>query len=101
LFLIFFLTQGQIQLTAVKNRGKSMKSNKSWFNLAFHEKTLPARPAFFFASCAADKVDTIIHHAVIYTVDSSIHVAEAMAVKDGKIMAVGKNDEIQKKYERR
>jgi len=53
---------------------------------------------FAFASCAADKVDKIIHHAVIYTVDSAFTVAEAMAVKDGKIIAVGKNDEILKKY---
>lgn len=50
------------------------------------------------ASCSPDKVDLIVHHAVIYTVDSSFSVAEAMAVKDGKIVAVGKNDEIQKKY---
>jgi predicted amidohydrolase YtcJ len=53
---------------------------------------------FLFASCATDKVDTILHHAVIYTVDSSFSTAEAMAVKDGKIIAVGKNDDIQKKY---
>lgn len=54
---------------------------------------------FAFVSCTADKVDKIIHHAVIYTVDSAFTVAEAMAVKDGKIVAVGTNDEIQKKYE--
>ncbi len=52
-----------------------------------------------FCSCSSvDKVDTIIHHAVIYTVDSSFSVAEAMAVKDGKIIAIGKNDDILKKY---
>lgn len=48
--------------------------------------------------CSDRKVDTIIHHAVIYTVDSSYTVAEAMAVKDGKIVAVGKNDEIMSRY---
>ncbi len=47
-------------------------------------------------SCSTSKVDLIIHHAVIYTVDSTFTVAEAMAVKDGKIVAVGKNEEIQK-----
>lgn len=53
----------------------------------------------FFASCKnADKADTIIHHAVIYTVDSAFTVAEAMAVKDGKIIALGTNDFILKKY---
>lgn len=53
---------------------------------------------FVLASCSTSKVDTIIHHAVIYTVDSAFTVLEAMAVKDGKIVAVGKNDEILKKY---
>lgn len=56
--------------------------------------------AIFFAitSCSNQKVDTIIHHAVIYTVDSSFTIAEAMAVKDGKIVAVGTNDKIMGKY---
>ncbi len=49
-------------------------------------------------SCGKNKVDTIIHHATIYTVDSSFSVAEAIAVKDGLIVAVGKNDEILTKY---
>lgn len=53
---------------------------------------------FALSACAGSKVDTIIHHAVIYTVDSAYSVAEAMAVKDGKIIAVGTNDAIQKKY---
>ena len=49
-------------------------------------------------SCVKNKVDTIIHHATVYTVDSSFSVAEAIAVKDGMIVAVGKNDEILSKY---
>jgi predicted amidohydrolase YtcJ len=53
---------------------------------------------FALVSCASNHVDTIIHHAVIYTVDSAYTTAEAMAIKDGKIVAVGKNEEIQKKY---
>lgn len=40
----------------------------------------------------------IVHHAVIYTVDSAFSVAEAMAVKNGKIVALGMNDVILKKY---
>ena len=43
--------------------------------------------------------DLIIHHAKIYSVDSSFSVAEAMAIKDGKIIGIGKEDEIMKKYE--
>jgi len=53
------------------------------------------------ASCNLSEnntVDTIVHHAVIYTVDSSFTTAEAMAIKDGKIVAIGKNDDILKKY---
>jgi len=46
----------------------------------------------------ANKVDTIVHHAVIYTVDSAFTIAESMAIKDGKIFAVGTNDYIAKKY---
>lgn len=46
-------------------------------------------------SCNSQKsADLLIHHAIIYTVDSNFSVAEAMAVKDGKILAVGKNEEI-------
>jgi predicted amidohydrolase YtcJ len=63
------------------------------------KKFFPLALLFAFVSCAADKVDKIIHHATIYTVDSAFTVAEAMAVKDGKIVATGTNDEIQKKYE--
>lgn len=51
-----------------------------------------------FTACTNNKVDTIVHHAVIYTVDSSFSTAEAMAIKDGKIVAVGKNEEITNAY---
>ena len=53
---------------------------------------------FLFISCNNHKVDTLIHHAVIYTVDSAFSVAEAMAVRDGKIVAVGTNKAIQNNY---
>ncbi len=39
-----------------------------------------------------------MHNAVIYTVDSSFSTAQAMAVKDGKILYVGKEDEVLNKY---
>lgn len=44
------------------------------------------------------KADLIVHHAKIYTVDSSFSVVEAMAIKDGKIIATGKNDDILARY---
>jgi len=53
----------------------------------------------FLISCGKQKADTIIQHAKIYTVDSLFSVAEAIAIKDGKILAVGTDQEIISKYE--
>ena len=40
---------------------------------------------FFFSSCKfRQKVDMIIHHAKIYTVDEKFSVAEAMAIGSGQ-----------------
>jgi predicted amidohydrolase YtcJ len=54
---------------------------------------------FFIGSKSKEHVDLIIHHAVVYMVDSTFSTAQAFAVKDGKIIAVGTNDEILDKYE--
>ncbi|MEP6845861.1 MAG: amidohydrolase, partial [Panacibacter sp.] len=52
-----------------------------------------------FISCSPKQtVDLIIHNATVYTVDSNFTTAEAFAVKDGKIIAVGKNEEILNNY---
>ena len=45
------------------------------------------------------KIDLLVYNATIYTVDSSFSIAEAMAVKDGKIVAVGKTADLEKEYE--
>jgi predicted amidohydrolase YtcJ len=50
------------------------------------------------SSCIQQRVDMIVHHAQIYTVDNQFSTAEAMAVQDGKIVAVGTNDAILKEY---
>jgi predicted amidohydrolase YtcJ len=42
--------------------------------------------------------DIIIHNARIYTVDKDFSTAGAMAVKEGKILAVGTSDQILKEY---
>jgi len=55
----------------------------------------------FLISCSVKKVDLVVHHATIYTVDSAFSVAEAMAINDGKIVAMGSNDEILKKFSAR
>ncbi len=52
----------------------------------------------FLISCTTRKADMIVHNAVIYTVDSAFTVAEAMAIGDGKILAVGKNEEILSRF---
>jgi len=46
-----------------------------------------------------ETVDLLIHNALVYTVDSSFSNAEAFAVKDGKIIAVGKSVELLNTYE--
>ncbi len=57
---------------------------------------------FFILSSSCkfrQKADMVIHNAKIYTVDTNFSVAEAMAVRDGKIIAIGKNEDILKEYE--
>ncbi|MBK5208224.1 MAG: amidohydrolase [Flavobacteriaceae bacterium] len=45
-----------------------------------------------------EKVDTMVINATIYTVNAHFDMAEAFAIKDGKIVAVGTSLEIQAKY---
>jgi len=52
------------------------------------------------ASCnQKEKVDLLLYNATIYTVDSSFSIANAIAIKDGKIVATGTTDELQAKFE--
>ena len=52
------------------------------------------------ASCAKkEKADLLVYNCTIYTIDSTFSTAEAMAVKDGKILAVGKMADLEKKFE--
>ncbi len=73
-----------------------MLSNKLFINCL-----LPfACCLLFFSSCKfRQKADMIIHHAKIYTVDEKFSVAEAMVIRDGKIVATGTNEGILKEYE--
>ena len=55
--------------------------------------------ALFLTSCGGPKkVDTIVVNGVIYTVDSSFSTAQAMAIKDGLIVATGTDAEILASY---
>lgn len=51
-------------------------------------------------SCSDSKnnIDLLITNAKVYTVDDDFSVAEAIAVKDGKIVETGTTDELRKKY---
>lgn len=42
---------------------------------------------------AAEEADLILHHGKIATVDANFVIREALAVKDGKLLVVGTNDE--------
>ncbi|MGG9962074.1 amidohydrolase [Ferruginibacter sp. SUN106] len=55
---------------------------------------------YTLSSCKfRQKVPLIVHHAKIYTADEAFSTAEAMAVRDGKIIAIGTNDKILKEFE--
>ncbi len=51
------------------------------------------------SGCSKQKADLLLYNARIYTVDSAFSTAEALAVKDGKIIAVGSSSELQKQYD--
>ena len=56
--------------------------------------------AIFLFSCAAKKqADMVVYNANVYTVNEQFAVAEAFAVKDGKILETGKSENIRKKYD--
>ena len=50
--------------------------------------------SLFSCSTQKEKVDLIIHNATVYTVDSLFTTCQAIAVKDGKIIGTGTNEEI-------
>ena len=53
---------------------------------------------FLFSCNGKQKADLILHNGVVYTVDSAFSIAEAFAVSDGKIVAIGSNKEILSAY---
>lgn len=50
------------------------------------------------AACTGQKADLLVYNAKIYTVNGGFDIAQAMAVKDGKILALGTNDELKAAY---
>ena len=51
------------------------------------------------STCTSNKADLIVYNAKVYTVDNNFSMAEAFAIGDGRILAVGKNLEILDKFE--
>jgi len=51
------------------------------------------------SSCTPDKADLIVYNGNIYTIDKNFSIAEAIAVKDGKILAAGKNMDIMDRFQ--
>lgn len=52
----------------------------------------------FLPKNTAPQVDLLVYNAVVYTVNSNFSVAEAIAVKDGKIIEVGKSAALLKAF---
>ena len=57
---------------------------------------------FLLISCSQKNkiaADTIITNATIYTVNEKFSTASAMAISDGKILAIGTNEDIKNAYD--
>ena len=54
---------------------------------------------FLLLGCTeTETADLIVHNSKIYTVNDAFDIAEAMVIKDGKIVAIGPEHEIRNKY---
>ena len=53
---------------------------------------------FVLSGCTKPKADLVIYNAKIYTVNSKFDIAEAIAIKDGKILAIGSSADIRKQF---
>ncbi len=54
--------------------------------------------SMLLCSCMGKKADLIVYNAKVYTVNDKFDTVEAFAVKDGKIIELGSNTEIEKVY---
>ena len=56
--------------------------------------------SLIMSSCFyTEKADLLVHNAKIYTVDDQFSIQEAMAIKDGKIVEVGPNNQLRNRYD--
>ncbi|WP_447952124.1 amidohydrolase [Chryseobacterium koreense] len=91
-------------MTKFKNKSALKNANANCTeNFRFSDKSslvqtvLLLLMSVFFS--AQKKADLIIQNATIYTVNKNFAKAEAMAISNGKIVAVGKSVDILKKYQ--
>lgn len=52
----------------------------------------------FFGCNPSEKIDLIVHNAKVYTVNDNFDITDAIAINNGKIIAVGPENEIKNKY---
>jgi hypothetical protein len=55
-------------------------------------------PVFFIACKQGQQVSLVVYNAVIYTADSAFSVQQAMAINQGKIVALGTDENILREY---
>ena len=63
-----------------------------------YAKLTVAAAAVLFSCRGKQQADLIVFHAKIYTVDTSFDTVQAMAVREGRILATGSDDDILGKY---
>src|ERR1700761_9044207 len=67
--------------------------------MRFTKQLLTAAAVLLLFSChSRQPADLVLYHGRVYTVDSAFSHAEAFAVKDGKILAVGSDEAIRGAY---
>jgi len=71
----------------------------SKFNLTISVFFSAAVSTLLFSCKQKQRADLIVHNAVVYTVDSAFSVAEAFAIQNGNIVAVGKSADILDKFD--
>ncbi len=49
---------------------------------------------FIYCCSSKQQVDLIAHNALIYTIDSNFSTTKSVAVKDGKFIAIGNNEDL-------
>lgn len=53
---------------------------------------------FLIIGCTKESADLILIHATVYTMDDSLPKAEAIAIRNGRILAVGSTQEIRERF---